>query len=237
MDDSIAKRAKLSRDEEEIHQRSIVPPRIIIRNYSSLIALDLVQAPAGAPHGGGGDVFLLTFQNGLTKQLSQLEYDVVICATGYDRSSWTQLLRRSELGKHFIRGDSSSNGLVHILPDHAQGGDLHALSPSGSDTVEVPGVAENLTPPLSSVSTPFTSSGSSSPILGRYSGCRDTIRDSSSRVHVSRAYRLVPKDPGVEPLPRVYVQGCTESTHGLSDTLLSVVSLRAGEIVADLMEA
>jgi len=235
-DDSIAKRAKLNGDEEDTHQQSALLPRVTIRNYSSLVAVDLIQAPPGAPTNSNGDVFLLTFQSGLTKQLSQLKFDAVICATGYDRSSWLQLLRRSELGKHFIHGDLSSNGPVHILPDHAQENDSETLLPSDSH-VDAQEMTDRSTPTSSSVDTPPTSPGPSSPAIGGHSGCRDIGRDPPSKVYVTRTYQLVPKDAGVEPLPRVHIQGCTESSHGLSDTLLSVTSIRAGEIAGDLMRA
>ena len=233
-DDSIAKRAKLNGNEEDIRQQSVLPPRVTIRNYSSLVAVDLIHSSPGASASSGSDAFLLTFQNGLTKQLSQLTFDAVICATGYDRSSWLQLLRRSELGKHFIHGDPSSNGPVHVLPDHAQESDSETLLPSDFH-VEAPETTDRSTPTSSSVDTPPTSPGSSSPVIGWHSGYRDIGRDPPSKVYVTRTYQLVPKDADVEPLPRVHVQGCTESSHGLSDTLLSVMSVRAGEIAGDLM--
>ncbi|MDQ1081784.1 lysine N(6)-hydroxylase/L-ornithine N(5)-oxygenase family protein [Pseudoroseomonas cervicalis] len=47
----------------------------------------------------------------------------------------------------------------------------------------------------------------------------------------SRDYRLQTV-PGFRP--RIYLQGLCEPTHGLSDTLLSVLSVRAGEIAASL---
>ena len=36
--------------------------------------------------------------------------------------------------------------------------------------------------------------------------------------------------------PRIFVQGYSEETHGLSDTLLSVLAVRVEEIAAQLME-
>ncbi|KAF9651551.1 hypothetical protein BDM02DRAFT_3091079 [Thelephora ganbajun] len=230
IDDSIAKRAELNGD-QEIHQQSVPPPRITIRNYSPLVAVDLIRTSTS--ENSDGDAFLLTFQSGLTKQLSQLKYDAVICATGYDRTSWFQLLRRSELGKHFIHGDPSSSGPVHVLPDHAQESGSEVSLPSDFD-VEVPGMTDSSTSTPSSVDTPPTSPGSSSPILGGHPGCRDVGR---SKVYVTRTYQLVAKDADMEPLPRVHIQGCTESTHGLGDTLLSVMSVKAGEIAGDLMRA
>lgn len=227
VDDSIAKRAKLG-GEEKTH-RQTVSPRIAIRNYSTLVAAELVQAPISAGGNSGGDTFLITLQNRLTKKLRGLEYDAIVCATGYDRSSWFQLLRRSELGKHFVHGDPSSHGPLHVLPDHAKKSDSVASLPSDFQA-DAPGMTDSSA--SSSVDTPPTSAGPSSPILD---GGPDITRDPPSKVYVTRAYQLVPKDAGAESLPRVYIQGCTESTHGLSDTLLSVVSVKAGEIADDLM--
>ena len=44
---------------------------------------------------------------------------------------------------------------------------------------------------------------------------------------VDRCYQLI---TGPEFLPRIFLQGACEGTHGLSDTLLSVIAVRAGEI-------
>ena len=52
------------------------------------------------------------------------------------------------------------------------------------------------------------------------------------RPQVNRHYRATMKS-GVRY--GVYLQGCNEATHGLSDTLLSNLSIRAGEILGDLL--
>lgn len=56
--------------------------------------------------------------------------------------------------------------------------------------------------------------------------------DDAKRPAVSRRYRVSTKG---HALFRVYLQGCNEGTHGLGDTLLSNMSLRAAEIVDDLL--
>ena len=68
----------------------------------------------------------------------------------------------------------------------------------------------------------------------------------SDKIRVSRAYRLLPVEESARVresspqnkkfLPRVYIQGIAEETHGLSDTLLSVLSIRCGEVIDDLFE-
>ena len=50
---------------------------------------------------------------------------------------------------------------------------------------------------------------------------------------VERSYRL-PTQAGF--LPNIYLQGCCEASHGLSDTLLSVLSVRSQEVVDALLE-
>ena len=50
-------------------------------------------------------------------------------------------------------------------------------------------------------------------------------------MEVGRDYRV---STGPEITAGVYVQGPTEHTHGLSSTLLSNVSVRAGEIAASI---
>jgi L-ornithine N5-oxygenase len=60
------------------------------------------------------------------------------------------------------------------------------------------------------------------------------IKENNQTVHkVSREYRLVTK---TSFKARIYLQGYCEETHGISDTLLSVVSLRAKEIVNSILQ-
>ena len=40
-----------------------------------------------------------------------------------------------------------------------------------------------------------------------------------------------------EGVPRVYLQGCTQATHGLSESLLSIMGVRAGMVVDELCNA
>jgi L-ornithine N5-oxygenase len=55
-----------------------------------------------------------------------------------------------------------------------------------------------------------------------------------SELAVTRAYRLALPTP--ESTATCYLQGINEATHGISDSLLSVLAVRAGEIVADLLD-
>lgn len=54
-----------------------------------------------------------------------------------------------------------------------------------------------------------------------------------NNVSISRHYRV---ETDERLAAGIYLQGCNEQTHGLSDTLLSVLPLRAQEILDDLLE-
>ncbi|PQE20531.1 hypothetical protein CJF30_00001845 [Rutstroemia sp. NJR-2017a BBW] len=48
---------------------------------------------------------------------------------------------------------------------------------------------------------------------------------------VGRDYRVLVREGAVKRGAGIWLQGCNEGTHGLSDTLLSVLSIRGGELV------
>jgi L-ornithine N5-oxygenase len=64
-------------------------------------------------------------------------------------------------------------------------------------------------------------------------GLAPHLGDALAEGNVARDYRLA--TPG-HFKPRIYLQGCCEDSHGLSDTLLSVLALRSDEIAASLLE-
>jgi L-ornithine N5-monooxygenase len=51
-------------------------------------------------------------------------------------------------------------------------------------------------------------------------------------VKVNRAYRMITPPEGTAGC---YLQGTNESSHGIADSLMSVIATRAGEIVADIL--
>ncbi|KAG7144034.1 hypothetical protein HYQ46_007242 [Verticillium longisporum] len=56
--------------------------------------------------------------------------------------------------------------------------------------------------------------------------------DSGSRkLEVGRDYKVRYAPGAIAPDAGVWLQGCCEATHGLSDSLLSVLAVRSGEIV------
>jgi L-ornithine N5-oxygenase len=56
------------------------------------------------------------------------------------------------------------------------------------------------------------------------------------RIDVTRQYRLVLAEPAAQPATAAcYLQGVNEATHGIADSLLSVLAHRAGEITLDIL--
>lgn len=55
--------------------------------------------------------------------------------------------------------------------------------------------------------------------------------DQDKKWRVTRDYRVIFRPGSVSEDAGVWLQGCNESTHGLSDTLLSILANRGGELV------
>ena len=172
----------------------------------------------GAAVSSGDDAPVeLTLQDVLTRYPArQASYDAIVYATGYDRSGWLEMLAHSDLGACFGLERKIRPRDVEIVPVHER-------------TVRTPEAH------VSSVSSPRSSSLGSTPSTPPSElGISLEEPITANKLYVSRSYRVLPVDDA--PAPRVYLQGCLESTHGLSDTLLSVMGVKAGEIVQDLMQ-
>ncbi|WP_250437163.1 lysine N(6)-hydroxylase/L-ornithine N(5)-oxygenase family protein [Caballeronia sp. ATUFL_F2_KS9A] len=70
--------------------------------------------------------------------------------------------------------------------------------------------------------------------LALLDGLAPHLGDALAQRNVGRDYRLVTPS---NFRPRIYLQGCCEDSHGLSDTLLSVLAVRSDEIAASLADA
>ena len=62
-------------------------------------------------------------------------------------------------------------------------------------------------------------------------GVEHLRRPEESRWQVRRDYKVEMDPEKVNPKAGIWLQGCNESTHGLSDTLLSTLATRGGEMV------
>jgi L-ornithine N5-oxygenase len=213
-------------------------PIINIRKYTKVASIrltedskanegqpaDLLLAPE-APRTHSEGQFHLTLSNMVTADITEEKYDVVMYATGYERSAWLNFLKHTGIGKHF--GLSPATRKVNLLPTT----DL---------TDEVPGYS---TPdsPISESRSPVSSSTNTSPPTSPEASMFNSVQfdaELNNELYVTRSYQLLPKstprDGGKSLVPRIYLQGVEEATHGLSDTLLSVLGVRSGEVLADL---
>ncbi|GAM88066.1 hypothetical protein ANO11243_060960 [Dothideomycetidae sp. 11243] len=66
--------------------------------------------------------------------------------------------------------------------------------------------------------------------------CRSLLPSSSDKFDVQRDYSVRFAEGKVGSDAGVWLQGCNEKTHGLSDTLLSVLAVRGGEIVNSIFK-
>ncbi|KAL1701818.1 L-lysine 6-monooxygenase (NADPH-requiring)-domain-containing protein [Schizophyllum commune] len=189
-------------------------PRVTLLPYSHILSLN---TPPSAP-------LSLVIQHTISRTVSEESFDAIICATGYQRSGWVDLLKASGLGKRF--GLDASAEAVQLMPSSSI-----ATSPLTSPT-SPPGLA------TSSISSPSSSAGPSTPVMSA-----STFLDADMqprKMYISRNYRLLPveeqgKEQGKSAFQgRIYLQGVEEATHGLSDSLLSVLGVRAGEVVGDM---
>ncbi|KAG1878377.1 L-lysine 6-monooxygenase (NADPH-requiring)-domain-containing protein [Suillus subluteus] len=177
------------------------------------------------------DTLSVLLENTLTQELSEMTYDAIICATGYERNSWLNLLKSSNLGKHFGLYASSDKTRLAVDRDfrvatNGKNGDFGAPTMNGKN-----GTSKAAANGINGHSrTPDT--GINAEENETYTSMKTKVSDT---LYISRRYRLLPlPTAGHGSIPKIYLQGCAEETHGLSDTLLSVVGVRAGEIVEDL---
>lgn len=185
---------------------------------------DLVSAEIITQTSAGTEAISLVLQNIITKDVSEAMYDAVICATGYERYSWMNLLKSSNIGKRF--GLNSTSNQIRLAVDHDVGA---AMNGKNGHSRALASVSKK-----QGMRVPHTD------LVNNGSGMLHTSRAQNishqsvtDTLYISRHYRLLPTT-GHGFAPRIYLQGCTEETHGLSETLLSVMGIRAGELVADL---
>ncbi|EMD38274.1 hypothetical protein CERSUDRAFT_113443 [Gelatoporia subvermispora B] len=164
----------------------------------------------------------LTLQNVFSQAQSTRDYDAVVCATGYDRTSWLRMLTSSDIGKHF--GLNLSSDPVQLVPS--------TEIPKGPDGSLFDASEEEATWRPASPITPASPSPPSTPTSSALSQSRMLGQLPITKLYITREYCLVPNSPQFKP--RIYLQGCTEATHGLSESLLSILGVRAGLVVDDL---
>jgi L-ornithine N5-oxygenase len=211
----------------------LTQPKLTILNHSEVLSVETSRTSNAGTSRAALEPLTLILQQTLTHDIYESSYDAIICATGYERRSWLRLLANSSLGKYF---GLDANAQDYALLEVEAGLQEHAIDGDGSSAFKV-GDANNQS---NSPSGQSTNSGSNTP-----TSSLDWTSDShwprergggpTTKLCISRAYQLLPTKLHTRRLlARIYVQGLAEETHGLSDTLLSVVGVRAGEVMDDL---
>ena len=140
-------------------------------------------------------------------------------------NSWMKFLASSNLADDFgiksstiqlvTEAETSSPAIPPLFADLGVS-NSHTTSSSASDGFSTP-------------QTPDTPNSDHSKLIGELH---------PSKVRISRSYRLLPeKEEEPASGPRIYLQGCTQSTHGLSESLLSILGVRAGMVVGEICGA
>ncbi|KAF9564588.1 hypothetical protein CPC08DRAFT_705130 [Agrocybe pediades] len=186
-------------------------------------AADLLLSPDNTPP--RVSPFVVKTQSIIDRAEAEEQYDAIVYATGYERGSWVNILKNSDIAPHFGLNPLSRN--VRLVPTSTT---IRSQSCTSSGSNSGASTPSN---PSSAQSSPPTS-----PDIESFSKEKDSL-PSYHEVHISRNYRLLPVGFVDNPAqtsfaPKIYLQGVEEQTHGLSDTLLSVLGVRAGEVVADL---
>lgn len=230
-------------------------PRVTIRTYQKIISAS-TQAVSEEGSDKPRNTLTLTCQHLISHDITDTTYDAVICGTGYDRKSWLRLLRASNLAEDYIdlgrhaasSSDEPAAAVVKLAPEHHRLGttgialaDLeHVADPEVKyELVDFHGQDHDHDLPGLLDSSPQSSSVSSSNSPPSSPGLSLSVPRTPATValRISRQYRLVPlphAHASKTASSRIYLQGCAEATHGLSDTLLSVLGVRAGEVLDDL---
>ncbi|GAA5884756.1 hypothetical protein JCM3774_005806 [Rhodotorula dairenensis] len=257
--------------EEDIAARSATgaedlarDPRLTIRPYTEIREARVADSTSALS---------LTLHNPITHETREVEYDVVVCGTGYNRQAWRTILfppASSPVATEAERAEdvvplSELFGVPRAgpaappnlrLPESAfaqfrptarragssAGSSAASESPARYDS---PSRHSSISDEGSSASTAPTSPPSprsiAEPKLGAGNAAATRTASSESQgpdFTVRENYRLdLPTKTahGAEFKPTVWLQGSCEKTHGISDSLLSVLAVRSGEVVQSML--
>ncbi|CAK7198058.1 PAK-related GC kinase Sid1 [Sporothrix eucalyptigena] len=164
-------RRELGTDEKKWPHRILAGSSVVHVESDKKDSLRLLVEP---DQGYAGKTSHTNDQNG-TSKVEELEVDLIVAATGYQRNAHLTMLK----------------GLWPLLPEQTSKADADA----GIGSWQV---------------------------------------GDSKVLSVDRDYHVKFAPGRIAPGSGVYLQGCCEGTHGLSDTLLSVLATRSGEIVESI---
>ncbi|KAJ8519808.1 hypothetical protein ONZ45_g3326 [Pleurotus djamor] len=101
LDDGIANREKCACSSHK--------PRINVRSYSSIVAVQ----PSGDK-----TALQAIIQHAVSRTAVEKSYDIIVCATGYERTAWQSLLTQSNLGQKY--GLTGASGTIQLAPESAR---------------------------------------------------------------------------------------------------------------------
>ncbi|SCV74632.1 BQ2448_7661 [Microbotryum intermedium] len=212
-------------------------PKLIIHPYTEIIG--------ATTSGSSSSSLTLALRNLVASTVHSEEFDAVVCGTGYDRQAWRSLLF-SDPTKDLTSTTSETVPLATLFERVQTPSSLGWPSPSEalpesasshrSESHSRETTSANDSPLFSNSAVSSSAASSAAPSRGSYQKADES---SSNEYGVTESYRLrLPTKTvdGGDFKPRVWLQGSCESTHGISDSLLSVLAVRSGEVVADLIK-
>ncbi|GAA5917308.1 hypothetical protein JCM5296_002925 [Sporobolomyces johnsonii] len=246
----------------------LLDPKLTIHPYTNILS-------ASTSSSGAVSLDLL---NIVLDKHRTVEYDAVVCGTGYDRQLWRQILFPSAASASGIANEEPATvSLTELFSPTAPA--LHAPTPSlpspplelslsssafdssYSSSASLPSSRPLSTTGSSSssssddthyfrrcLSTSGASTSPSTPPVSHPSASRERAKTPSSsreEAHdypVGENYRLqlpveVARDGKAKRFkPTVWLQGSCEKSHGISDSLLSVLAVRSGEVVSAMLD-
>ncbi|GAA5830393.1 hypothetical protein JCM3766R1_002702 [Sporobolomyces carnicolor] len=256
--------------EEDVAQRNasrgqddsglLLDPKLNILPYTTLLSASI--APSSAIE--------LELRNTIKEENRTVEYDAIICGTGYDRQAYRNYLFPSSpveveasdaisLGKLFTSMDSASSPdsipsiprlpLDINLPASAftrrLSDDFNTPSFPPTRSASVAGSVTSSSDDTDSLrtrrsdalsTTPSTPpSMASTPSTSLERSAKPTSDLTTPEFVVGENYRLQVPSKTRDDLafkPTIWLQGSCEKSHGISDSLLSVLAVRSGEVVS-----
>ncbi|GAA5988469.1 hypothetical protein JCM11641_007160 [Rhodosporidiobolus odoratus] len=251
--------------EEDIAARSpaaasdlIREPRLNLKPFTELLAADLVSSSSAS------SAITLTLFNPILSETREVEYDLVVCGTGYDRQTWRNMLFPATSTSSSLPSSTDTIPLSQLFSSTSSSSEDHHLastppaltlpetafsrrdlistadSPSSSrapSSVRSHSASSRPSPPSTAASSP--PSPASPADTGKATQSQGRNGTHGDLFEVAENYRLILPQytkEGGEFRPTVWLQGACEKTHGISDSLLSVLAVRSGEVVQSILK-
>ncbi|KFY17360.1 hypothetical protein V492_00726, partial [Pseudogymnoascus sp. VKM F-4246] len=205
--------------------------RCRVRDSRTVVAVQRLE-------GGAGGVRLEVARTGAENgEREAVEAGLVVFATGYVRDAHVRILEgtrallESEVAK-------AAENTAAAAPEAVE-------APAPSAEVVAPAVVpeapkETVTETTTTTTTTTTTSSSASEPSPESASADEQVKitvevNSAPAVFpVGRDYKVQYAPGAVEEGAGIWLQGCNEKTHGLSDTLLSILAHRGGEVVGSI---